>query len=294
VKLRCSTSAKSRIRLTTQQTTQPPPTRRQRARPAHHDLRRRLESTTDFPTPTLSLALPSCATQYCSEYLAAGAACATPSNRPSGVNDCYCSRLTWPTACRGSPACVADSDLSTVASWYWQLCPSQMDSRLGQFAVGPASVTARVDMWAVQTPRAGTWTGYDCYYGLKGGCAKGTTATATLSGSAPKETGGDEKPHRSGGAVAGVVMGSIFLVLALVLITLCFRKKWKEKKARRRVRPPRYSRGGPIIEGSGEARGGLPVEPPPPSYEQTYPDLQLGGEKRPGWRTRTRELLGIR
>jgi hypothetical protein len=48
-----------------------------------------------FPTPILDINLPACAKADCTEYIAAGVACATA----TAVNACYCNRLTWPTAC---------------------------------------------------------------------------------------------------------------------------------------------------------------------------------------------------
>ncbi len=119
-------------------------------------------SLVPFPTPTLDIDLPACAKADCTEYLAAGVACATA----TAVNVCYCNRLSWPTAC--ASACPGLADSSFVASWYWDLCPSAMDSALGVFGITHlATPDFTIETWEVQTPTTGLGvftSGYDCYY----------------------------------------------------------------------------------------------------------------------------------
>ncbi|KAF2470211.1 uncharacterized protein BDR25DRAFT_355913 [Lindgomyces ingoldianus] len=70
-----------------------------------------------------SVAYPTCAAT-CSEILTANVACATA----SAVNDCFCSHLSWPAACKF--VCTGQPERTSVAQWYWAVCLSQMDYSL--------------------------------------------------------------------------------------------------------------------------------------------------------------------
>ena len=174
-----------------------------------------------FPTPTLDIDLPACAKADCTEYIAAGVACATA----TAVNACYCNRLTWPMAC--TSACPGLADSSSVASWYWDLCPSAMDSALGVFGITHLATPAfTVDAWEVQTPTTGLGvftSGYDCYY--SGQC----TFVSTMPTITPVPTSGQWWRPCLGG---GRSIGTLLLVLCVALGFWW----WKKRRSTRQRR----------------------------------------------------------
>jgi hypothetical protein len=184
-----------------------------------------------FPSLAVDVEIPSCAQQSCQEYLQAGIFCATATANAASLSSCFCSRLTWPTAC--TQACSQSADRSGVASWYWNLCPSAMDARLGQFGVNRIVSTARavttVDSWAVQTPALGAggiYTGYNCFYsstcvGLR------TISSASATGAAPNGTATTGGQGGSHGRVVGITLGVILpLTLVVVLLLLAIKYGW--------------------------------------------------------------------
>jgi hypothetical protein len=136
----------------------------------------------DLPMPVASVALPSCASN-CDEIRRANVACVTAAD----VNDCFCSVIPWPTAC--SSVCREAEERTSVARWYWDVCPSAMDSRLGQFGLTKESYPRRtVDAWAVQSPTTSgaVRRGYDCP--SSGSCSTTLVSTSTTA-SATSATG---------------------------------------------------------------------------------------------------------
>jgi hypothetical protein len=218
-------------------------------------VRQRREVTTyDFttPEPASNVVLPDCAQNSCSEYLTAGIYCATqsyptlnPESYYTSLQSCWCGHLIFPTAC--SPVCTASSDLADVASWYWALCPSQMDSRIGQIALA----TLTVPDWAIPTSAGtSTWTtGLDCYSSSV--CSKSYQTPTALS-----STSSSQPPSNTQKFLPAIIIVPI-AVLALLLILYFFLT---------RERTPRP-----------------PTPPPPP----TPPDRLLGPFNNPGVRRLT-------
>jgi hypothetical protein len=203
---------------------------------------RRQGSTYDFttPEPASNVVVPDCAKNSCSNYLTAGIYCATQSyptlNQASyytALQSCWCNRLSFPTAC--SPICTATSDLQDVASWYWALCPSQMDSRIGQIALSSLTVPT----WAIPTS-AGTsgWTtGLNCY--SSGVCAQSAqtiTSYASSSSSNPQSNTQKYLP-------AIIIVPIAFLALLVVLYFFLTR----DRTPRPPTPPPRLPPPDPLL-----------------------------------------------
>lgn len=177
--------------------------------------RLRLRDLVGFPTPTVSLELPGCAIHSCADYLAAGIACATA----PAVNDCYCSKLTWPTACKD--VCFRDAHRTSVARWYWALCPSAMDIYLGRIGVSNAKssgIQSTVDSWAVQTSAVAgglpVTTGYDCYYSSR--CDKSSTVPKSSTDPSTTTAANLMIPANDGPKTGDMVLGICVPLVVLV------------------------------------------------------------------------------
>ena len=169
---------------------------------------KRVRELVDIPSPTATAIRPACAGN-CQEILEANVACVTA----NPLNDCFCSILSWPTACAGD--CSADKDRTSLAQWYWDVCPSVMDSRLGQFGLSSvhSSLDRTVDAWAVQTPGNGVLrTGFNCYYSGQCGITTSISAPATSAPLGPKSGGGG---HINVAAIAIAVPLFLFVVILI-------------------------------------------------------------------------------
>ena len=169
---------------------------------------KRVRELVDIPSPTATAIRPACAGN-CQEILEANVACVTA----NPLNDCFCSILSWPTACAGD--CSADKDRTSLAQWYWDVCPSVMDSRLGQFGLSSvhSSLDRTVDAWAVQTPGNGVLrTGFNCYYSGQCGITTSISAPATSAPLGPKSGGGG---HVNVAAIAIAVPLFLFVVILI-------------------------------------------------------------------------------
>ena len=174
---------------------------------------RRVRELLDVPSPTATAIRPACAGN-CQEILEANVACVTA----NPLNDCFCSILSWPTACAGD--CSADKDKTSLAQWYWDVCPSVMDSRLGQFGLSSvhSSLDRTVDAWAVQTPGNGVLkTGFNCYYSGQCGTKSSSISSTTTPISAPA-TSAPLGPKSGGGGHINVTAIAIAVPLFLCVV----------------------------------------------------------------------------
>ena len=192
----------------------------------------------DVPSPTATAIRPACA-ENCQEILEANVACVTA----NPLNDCFCSILSWPTACAGD--CSADKDRTSLAQWYWDVCPSVMDSQLGQFGLSSvhSSLDRTVDAWAVQTPGNGVLrTGFNCYYSGQCGIKSSSISSTTTSISAPT-TSAPLSPKSDGGhinvAAIAIVVPLFLCVVILVGFLLVYRHaRHRQIQQQNQVQPP--------------------------------------------------------
>jgi len=179
------------------------------------NVQKRVRELFDIPSPTATAIRPACAGN-CQEILEANVACVTA----NPLNDCFCSILSWPTACAGD--CSADKDRTSLAQWYWDVCPSVMDSRLGQFGLSSvrSSLDRTVDVWAVQTPGNGVLTtGFNCYYSGQCGIKPSSIYSTTTSISAPASLAPLD-PKSGGGGHINVTAIAIAVPLFLFVVIL--------------------------------------------------------------------------
>jgi hypothetical protein len=192
----------------------------------------------DVPSPIVSATLPACAGD-CHEIVQADVVCVTA----PAVNDCFCSVLSWPTAC--ADACQDSQDCSAVARWYWAICPSVMDSRLGQYSISRAvsSLAMTLDTWAVPTPDTGAVrTGYDCYFSEQCGQMVSTVSSApspTISSPNPSSPTSQSKSltSKSNSNVLKAVIATLVVSLAFAIVMIVFfirRSRRRRRQGRRR------------------------------------------------------------
>ena len=144
-----------------------------------------------MPSPVATAVFPDCGGD-CNEIARCYVSCAERTGYQ--INSCFCSILSWPTAC--GVQCSHTDDRSSLAAWYWNVCPSKMDSQLGQIGITRMqNPIITVDDWAVPTPPTTmTLTGYDCYYSSQ--CSEATpppTGVSTIQPLPdPSNTGADK------------------------------------------------------------------------------------------------------
>jgi hypothetical protein len=181
-------------------------------------------SLVPFATPTININAPQCAKADCTEYIAAGVACATET---ATVNACYCSRLTWPTAC--VPPCQEEAELSSIASWYWDLCPSAMDSVLGNFGITHSATPAfTIDAWEIQAPTTGlgVWTsGFNCYFSGLCNFVSSPKSTEPPNTTVSSSASGGNLDYVT--IVVAVLIPVIFILFAIIVFIW-----WKKRNSR--------------------------------------------------------------
>lgn len=127
-----------------------------------------------MPSPIVTAPFPGCG-GTCDEIERCYLSCAQSTGYQ--INTCFCNLLSWPTAC--GVQCSQSGERSSLAAWYWDVCPSKMDSQLGQMGITKMQNSLKtVDDRAVPTPEVTTTlAGYECYYSsLCSGVAVATTS----------------------------------------------------------------------------------------------------------------------
>ena len=142
------------------------------------------------------------------------------------MNDCFCNVLSWPTAC--ARVCSGAADRTLVARWYWDVCPSAMDSRLGQFGLTryQFSLASTVDAWAVQSPTSNAIrTGFDCYYSGSCGILPTLTSSTPSSTRTASTSNSGGSTHLSQTTIIVLIVGIVAVVIVAIIAMVYWRRK---------------------------------------------------------------------
>ncbi|KAH8652704.1 hypothetical protein BGZ60DRAFT_533566 [Tricladium varicosporioides] len=192
-----------------------------------------------LPSPIASANLPACAGN-CAEIARAYVSCAKKSGY--AVNDCFCTILSWPTTC--ASYCPSSDDLVSLAAWYWDVCPYEMDRKLGQVGISRwLSHGPTIQAWAIATTPtvAELKTGYGCYHSsqlcVPTSTSAVTSTNAVISPTA-KELVEPAAATKSTSPPAATIVLGVFIPLLIVAIGIMIIVLLRRRRQRRRSPDP--------------------------------------------------------
>lgn len=175
-------------------------------------------SLVDKPSPIATAVFPDCGGD-CDEIARCYVSCAQSTGLQ--INSCFCNLLSWPTACANQ--CSQPDDRTSIAAWYWDVCPSKMDSELGQIGMTRwANPAVTADSWAIQTPQgSATMTGYNCYYCSRCSGVEDTGSIQPTSSSS--SSGSPQQSNPNQGLLVKILVPICVFILLLAMMILIMR-----------------------------------------------------------------------